>query len=89
MVEGAEEIEVLMSDRTSYTAELVGADPATDLAVLKIDPPEDLTIARWGDSRCAAARRMDHRHRQPLRPRRHRDRRRALGPLPRYPLRPL
>ncbi|MFB9175105.1 Do family serine endopeptidase [Roseibium salinum] len=50
VVEGAEEIEVLMSDRTSYTAELVGADPATDLAVLKIDPPEDLTIARWGDS---------------------------------------
>lgn len=50
VIENANEIEVLMSDGTTKTAELIGADPATDLAVLKIDAPEDVATAQWGDS---------------------------------------
>ena len=38
VVQNAEEIEVtLAEDEQQYTAEVVGADPATDLAVIKID----------------------------------------------------
>jgi S1-C subfamily serine protease len=37
VVEGADEIEVSFSNQKSYRAELVGADPSTDLAVLRVD----------------------------------------------------
>jgi S1-C subfamily serine protease len=42
VVEGAEKIEVKLgaSDK-NYTAEVVGADPATDIALLKVDAPAD------------------------------------------------
>jgi len=36
VIEGATEIEVTLYDRRKYKAELVGTDPSTDLAVLKI-----------------------------------------------------
>ena len=50
VVENAKEITVVMTDETEYTAELVGRDPKTDLAVLKIEPQGDLPAARMGDS---------------------------------------
>ncbi|AXI24474.1 peptidase Do [Cardinium endosymbiont of Sogatella furcifera] len=37
VVEGADQIEVTLNDNRSYKAKLVGADPLTDLALLKID----------------------------------------------------
>ena len=37
MINEAEEIEVVLNDKRSYTAELLGTDPNTDLALLKID----------------------------------------------------
>ncbi len=37
VVEGATDIKVTLSDRRTYTAKMIGADPLTDLAVLKID----------------------------------------------------
>jgi Do/DeqQ family serine protease len=37
VIDGAEEITVELSDRRSFTATLVGSDPPSDLAVLKID----------------------------------------------------
>jgi S1-C subfamily serine protease len=42
VVEGADRVEVKLgsSDKT-YTAEVVGADPATDVALLKVDAPAD------------------------------------------------
>ena len=37
VVEGATEIEVTMNDNTTYSADLIGTDRATDVAVIKVD----------------------------------------------------
>lgn len=37
VIDGADEIEITLSDRREFVAEVVGADPQTDLALLKID----------------------------------------------------
>jgi serine protease Do len=49
VVQGASELEVYLSDETKYVAEVVGTDPRTDLAVLKIDAT-GLVAAPVGDS---------------------------------------
>lgn len=49
VVEGSQPIQVRLSDRRSADATLVGTDPLTDIAVLKIDLP-NLIAAEWGDS---------------------------------------
>lgn len=50
VVEGAETIVVTLSDSKEYDAELIGRDPKTDLALLKMDPSRDLTPLVMGDS---------------------------------------
>ena len=51
VIEGADEITVIMSDQTEFTAELLGRDPKADLAVLKIEPGQtELMAVQWGDS---------------------------------------
>ncbi|MEX2108565.1 MAG: trypsin-like peptidase domain-containing protein [Solirubrobacterales bacterium] len=52
VVEGAEQVEVTLgSSDTSYTAEIVGTDPATDIALIKVDAPADqLHPLALGDS---------------------------------------
>lgn len=45
----ADEIKVLLSDRREFEAKLVGTDPATDVAVIKVDG-KDLPTVPWGDS---------------------------------------
>ncbi|MDP6445268.1 MAG: trypsin-like peptidase domain-containing protein [Pirellulaceae bacterium] len=49
VIRGAEEIEVALSDGRRVRARVVGADPPTDIAVLKINA-DKLTPAEWGDS---------------------------------------
>ena len=49
VIEGAQNITVKLSDGTEYTAALIGNDPQTDMAVLKIDA-QGLTPAVLGDS---------------------------------------
>ena len=49
VVEAGDEIQVTLSDKRNFKAEIVGTDPKTDLALLKIDA-EDLPILPWGDS---------------------------------------
>lgn len=53
VVEDAEEIQVVFGERTNVPARLVGRDPATDIAVLKVDPQPNMTVATWGDSDAA------------------------------------
>jgi len=43
-------ITVPLSNNETYPAKLVGADPATDLAVIKIDPKSDLPVIPFGHS---------------------------------------
>tara|TARA_R100000005_G_scaffold91715_1_gene64353 strand:+ start:9155 stop:10666 length:1512 start_codon:yes stop_codon:yes gene_type:complete len=51
VIDGAEEIKVIFKDGESLAATLVGTDPKTDIAVLKIDPEKrDLVDVKWGDS---------------------------------------
>ncbi len=51
VVEGAKEIQVLLFDGSSHTGKLVGFDPATDVAVLKVDAPAALLVpAVFGSS---------------------------------------
>ncbi len=49
VVEGATAIGITLSDTTEFTAELVGKDPATDIALLRI-PGSGLPTAQLGDS---------------------------------------
>ncbi|MEY3206600.1 MAG: Serine protease Do-like HtrA [Planctomycetota bacterium] len=42
VVEGAKEIQVLLFDGSGHAATVVGIDPATDVAVIKVDAPPDL-----------------------------------------------
>ena len=51
VIDGATEVEVVLSNRQRLPAEIIGTDRQTDLAVLKVDPEEveDLVILRLGD----------------------------------------
>jgi serine protease Do len=53
VIEGANEISVTMGDGQEYTAQLIGADPTTDLAVIKVEK-EGLVVARFGNSESLA-----------------------------------
>lgn len=49
VVEGAEDIQITLSDKREFDAEIIGMDSRTDLAVLKIDA-KDLPAITFGDS---------------------------------------
>ncbi|MFQ5912781.1 MAG: DegQ family serine endoprotease [Nitrospinota bacterium] len=51
VIEKASEIKVTLTDRTEYKAKLIGRDPKTDLALIKIEPKKSLPSARFGDSK--------------------------------------
>jgi len=53
VVENAESVAVMAQDATEYPARIVGRDPLTDLALLKIDGAPPLPHVRWGDSDAA------------------------------------
>ena len=50
MVKDASEVTVKLTDRREFRAKVLGADPKTDIAVLKIDA-KDLPVVRLGDSK--------------------------------------
>jgi len=50
VIEDADEIKVRLSDKEEFDAKIVGRDVKTDLALIKINPPEGLPVAQLGDS---------------------------------------
>merc|ERR1711916_190278 len=50
VIEGADEIEVGFSDGRTYPATLVGRDPDTDIAVLKIESGQTFPAVKFADS---------------------------------------
>ena len=50
VIEGADQIKVKLSDGKEFDAKIVGRDPKTDLALIKIKPSDDLTPLQMGDS---------------------------------------
>jgi serine protease Do len=50
VVDKASEIHVRFTDKTDVPAKLIGRDPSTDIAVLKIEPRPGMAVASWGDS---------------------------------------
>ncbi len=72
-----------MDDGTVYTAKVVGTDPKTDLALIKVEGKKDFPFVKFSDQKprigdwvVAVG--------NPLRPRRHRDRRHRFGKRPRH-----
>ncbi|MEM7658586.1 MAG: Do family serine endopeptidase [Bacteroidota bacterium] len=49
VIDGADDVEVVLNDNRSFKAEIVGTDPSTDLALLKIEAP-DLVSVQMGNS---------------------------------------
>lgn len=50
VIEGASEIEVTINNNKAYKAKLIGSDPYTDIAVLKIESESPLNYIPFGDS---------------------------------------
>jgi serine protease Do len=49
VVEGADRVNVVMGDKREFTARVIGRDPNTDVAVIKVDA-RNLPVARMGDA---------------------------------------
>lgn len=50
VIDNAIDIKVTLDDGTELPAKLVGTDPKSDIAVLKIQAPKPLSTIAWGDS---------------------------------------
>ena len=59
VIEDARQIEVVLNDNRSYIADIIGTDPTTDLALLKIEE-QNLARARAACRRCGACRWLQH-----------------------------
>jgi serine protease Do len=50
VVGDAKEVEVRLSDKTKFVGQVIGRDPDTDIAIVKITPTGDLPTVPFGDS---------------------------------------
>lgn len=50
VIDRAEDIDVILEDSEKYKAKIIGRDPKTDLALLKIEPKGKLPAVTFGDS---------------------------------------
>jgi serine protease Do len=50
VVEGATTVKVMLSDRREFTAKIIGTDPQSDIAVVKIEAKNDLPVLPLSDS---------------------------------------
>jgi Do/DeqQ family serine protease len=53
VIEGAQSIEITTNDNKTFEAKLIGTDPDTDIALLKIEADEPLEYTTFGDSNSA------------------------------------
>ena len=51
VVDGADKVEVTMDDGKTYTAKVIGTDPRTDVALIKVDGRTDFPFAKLSDSK--------------------------------------
>jgi serine protease Do len=50
VIENADQIKVKLSDEEEFDAKIIGKDPKTDIALIKINPKKPLPVAKLGDS---------------------------------------
>ncbi len=50
VIKGASQLQVTLNDNTTYQAELIGTDPNSDIALIKIDADHKLPYLAFGDS---------------------------------------
>lgn len=50
VIDNAHELSVTLNDNKTYKAEIIGTDPKTDIALLKIEPENELPYVTFGDS---------------------------------------
>src|SRR3954464_14799515 len=51
VVDGADKVEVTMDDGKTFTAKVIGTDPRTDLALIKVEGRKDFPFAKLSDSK--------------------------------------
>src|SRR6476659_76208 len=51
VVDSADKVEVTMDDGKTYTAKVIGTDPRTDLALIKVEGRKDFPFAKLSDSK--------------------------------------
>jgi serine protease Do len=51
VVDHAESVQVTMDDGATYTAKVVGTDPKTDLALIKVDGKKDFPFVKFSDQK--------------------------------------
>ena len=88
VVDHAKSVQVTTDDGTIYTAKVIGTDPKTDLALIKVDGKNDFPYVKFADA-CAACRRLGGRRRQSVWPRRYGDRGHCFCARTRHRRRPL
>ena len=74
VVEKADEVTVTLLDKEELKAKVVGTDPKTDIALIKIAAKKKLPHVDLGNSEKVEVGEWGGRHREPFRPRPHRDR---------------
>jgi len=50
VIENASQLQVILNNNKTYVAELIGTDPKTDIALIKIDPDDKLPFVPFADS---------------------------------------
>ena len=50
VIADADQVKVILHDKTELDAKIVGRDPEVDIAVLKVEPKKPLVATQWGDS---------------------------------------
>jgi S1-C subfamily serine protease len=50
VIKGADAVTIRLSSKREYRGRIVGTDPKTDLAVVRFEPQEELTVASLGNS---------------------------------------